>query len=186
MESGFADKCLQHLITRRDVTDRHLNFVLSVWCVSITYPFRASKLELSKVVCRAREKRVYERLFTLGMKATVKDLMPAVINLPDSSHSCLELILTRIKEVHGIKQGPLDEACKAALLSKKEELGRVLIEHSATPTAPDLLQCPRLLSNPVVLKHLTALTHITTTKEKEERGVNTVHYYLFVYSETCT
>ncbi len=165
VKSGLSNKVLQHMLSLRTTTDRHLNYVVNTWPGRVPNAYDASQIKLLDVAKYAENTRTYARLFFLGLEVKEENIFDLVRIFKDSKQCalCLELVINQIRvtQQEVDLKSYLDRACTRAIDNCKLYLVVCLMEHGATPPRSHLRQCiekgsrlQSLQDHPLIEKYL--------------------------------
>ena len=139
VRSGFSTKVLKMMVSRSDIDEKHVKFLVLDMHISSQCPhFDASQIEVAGLVKkRFIDRQLLQELFKLGMQVREEDILEAVKSLPESNTgmSTLDLILANSS---ALSPNSFDKALQAASKAKKEQFVSRLSRHTVKPKPIDL------------------------------------------------
>lgn len=142
VQSGFCTKVLKMMISRSDMEEKHVKFLVLDMHINSQCPhFDGSQIEVASLVKkRFIDRQLLQKLFKLGMRVREESIVEAVKSLPENSTgiSTLDLILANSSD---LSPSSFDKALQAASKAKKEQfssrLTRHTVKHKATGLAAE-------------------------------------------------
>ena len=156
VQSGFSDKVLLFLLTLDNINDKHLNFILFQWPRGIAKPFSALQVKVLEVAKRSRSPRVFDQLFSYGMKIS-DTLLPSIVHLlTNDAVDALQMILMRLSAQESATfLDSLNRGFERAVADRKFDLALKLIQFGAEPDRNELRAHAELRDHPMVRHYLS-------------------------------
>jgi len=154
--SKFTDEFFKHLVTKCELTERLLHYVvLKLPDSKISKKtYDASCVTLRRILQVTTEGAVVKQLLRWGVRVAEDDVMAATQCLSDSQIDVYEMVLSNSGHRDDILHSCVNLACNEALKMRKRNFVIALVKKGSTPPPDQLLEMGDVCEDPHVRSYL--------------------------------